>query len=112
MYTNEIWGYNADPSVKIIPNILSQLSHLELLLNKRVACESSVDYTRSDSVDAMTASLNTLKDLSGRAEEELKLLLKRAFPNSSISYFLFQHNLANMFPRVATHFNSPVSYRD
>lgn len=109
-YTNELWGYDADQSVKTIPNILSQLSYLELLLNKRVVCESNVDYTRPESINSMTASLHTLKELIGQAEEGIKLILKTTFPNATISYFLFQYNLANMFPRVATHFGSPVYF--
>lgn len=110
LYTNENWGYNTDPSFKIVPNILSQLSTLELLLNKRVVCESSVDYTRAESVEAMKSSLNTLMELSKQVEKGIKSSLKLAFPNSTISYFLFQYNLANLFPRVAIHFNSPVIY--
>lgn len=87
------------------------MSSLEVLLNKRVACESSVDYTNTESINNMTQSVYTLKELSGQLEIVIKSTLQMAFPNATISYFLFQYNLSNLFPMVASHFNSPVSYK-
>ena len=69
-----------------------------------------VDFTNAESVDNMNKSLSTLKDLTNQQVEIIISSLKISFPDCTISYFLFQYNLANLFPKCASHFNSPVSF--
>ena len=105
-----------EPIHHILPNLFGELSLLEVLLTKRSRLESGVDLTNEDSQDALALALDALQGDIDRCVRATESFIKLVFPNSNTSvcsctnfeYFLFQHDLSNLFPLSSKIFGAPT----